>query len=81
MSYTVYVYMELLVKLESLTLCVYIYGPTFDNAESCLYLLHNVSTLNAESYPVTQLCVNSLLATKVTLIVDGIKFGRLRVKI
>jgi hypothetical protein len=38
-----------------------------------LYLLHNVSTLiNAESYPVAQLCVNTLLATKVTLITDEI---------
>jgi hypothetical protein len=37
------------------------------------YLLHNVLTLtNAESYPVAQLCVNTLLATKVTLITDGI---------
>jgi hypothetical protein len=38
------------------------------------YLLHNVSTLrsNAESYPVAQLCVNTLQATKVTLITDGI---------
>jgi hypothetical protein len=36
--------MELLVKPEILT--SYIYGPTFGNAESCLYLLNNVSTLN-----------------------------------
>jgi hypothetical protein len=37
------------------------------------YLLHNVSTLiNAESYPVAQLCVNTLPATKVTLITDRI---------
>jgi hypothetical protein len=44
-------------------------------------LLHNVSTLiNAESFPVAQLCVNTLLATKVTLITDGIYFGSLRVK-
>jgi hypothetical protein len=37
-----------------------------------LYLLHNVSTLNAESYPVAQLCVKTLPATKVTLITGGI---------
>jgi hypothetical protein len=39
-----------------------------------LFLLHNVSTLNqnAESYPVSQLCVNTLPATKVALITDGI---------
>jgi hypothetical protein len=36
--------MELLVKPEILT--SYIYGPTFGNAETNLYLLHNVSTLN-----------------------------------
>jgi hypothetical protein len=38
------------------------------------YLLHNVSTLNQspESYPVAQLCVNTLPATKITLITDGI---------
>jgi hypothetical protein len=36
--------------------------------------------INAENFPVAQLCVNTLLATKVTLITDGIYFGRLRVK-
>ena len=37
--------MELLVKPEMLTL--YIYGPTFGNAETVSFcLLHNVSTLN-----------------------------------
>jgi hypothetical protein len=36
--------MELLVKPEILT--SYIDGPTFGNAESRLYLLHNVSALN-----------------------------------
>jgi hypothetical protein len=38
------------------------------------YLLHNVSTLNqnAKRYPVSQFCVNTLPATKVTLITDGI---------
>jgi hypothetical protein len=35
--------MELPVKPDILT---YIYGFTFGNAESRLYLLHNVSTLN-----------------------------------
>jgi hypothetical protein len=28
--------------------------------------------ITADSYPVAQLCVNTLLATKVTLITDGI---------
>jgi hypothetical protein len=37
------------------------------------YLLHNVSTrINAASYPVAHLCVNILLAIKITLIIDGI---------
>jgi hypothetical protein len=37
--------------------------------------------INAESYPVAQLCVNTLPATKVTLITDGIEFGTLRVNL
>jgi hypothetical protein len=37
------------------------------------YLLHNVSTLNqCRNYPVAQLCVKTLPATKVTLLTDGI---------
>jgi hypothetical protein len=36
------------------------------------YMLHSVSTLNQCRHPVAQLCVNTLLATKVTLITDGI---------
>ena len=37
------------------------------------YLLYNVSIrTNAEKFPVSQLCVNTLPATKVTLITDGI---------
>jgi hypothetical protein len=32
------------------------------------------------SYPVAQLCVSTLLATKVPPITDGISFGTLRVK-
>jgi hypothetical protein len=35
------------------------------------YLLHNVSTETAESYPVAQLCIKTLLASKVTLTADG----------
>ena len=39
--------MELLVKPEMLTSYIYIYGPTFGNAETVsFYKLHNVSTLN-----------------------------------
>jgi hypothetical protein len=37
------------------------------------YLLHNVSTLNRRrNFPVSQLCVNTLPATNITLITDGI---------
>jgi hypothetical protein len=37
------------------------------------YFLHHVSTLNqCRNYPVAQSCVNTLLATKVTLITGGI---------
>jgi hypothetical protein len=39
---------------------IYIHGPTFGNAESRLFLF------------AAQLCVNTLLATKATLITDGI---------
>jgi hypothetical protein len=63
--------MELLVKPEILT--YYIYGPTFGNEPSlslcCTMFQHR---LNAENFPVSQLCVNTLLASKVTLITDGI---------
>jgi len=54
--------MELLVKPEMLT--SYIYGLMFGNAETVsFYLLHNVSTLNAERFPVSHLCVNTLPAS------------------
>jgi hypothetical protein len=66
-----YIYMELLVKPEILT--SYIYGRTFGNAESRLYLLHNVSTLiNAESFPGSQMFVNTFPDIKITLITNGI---------
>jgi hypothetical protein len=73
--------MELLLNPEILT--SYIYGSTFfqrwkpSTSICCTMFQH---WINAESYPVAQLCVNTLLATKVTLITDGILFGRLRVK-
>jgi hypothetical protein len=37
-----------------------------------LYIGRTVPKVNADSYPVVHLCVNSLLATMVTLITDGI---------
>ena len=66
-----YIYMELLVKPEILTL--YLYGPTFGNTEGRLFLFA-VQCFNAESVQkvfLCQLCVNTLPATKVTLITDG----------
>jgi hypothetical protein len=37
------------------------------------YFLHYVSTLiNAESFPASQLCINTLPAIKIILITDGI---------
>jgi hypothetical protein len=36
----------------------------------CCIMFHH--WINTESYPVAQLCVNTLLSTKVTLITDGI---------
>jgi hypothetical protein len=65
--------MELLVKPEILT--SYIYRSTFGNAEIRLFLFAaqcSNTQIKAESYPVAQFCVNTLLATKVTLITDGI---------
>jgi hypothetical protein len=65
--------MELLVKPEILT--SYIYGPTFGNAEIHLFLFA-AQCFNIESmqtfFPVAQLCVNTLPATKVALITNGI---------
>jgi hypothetical protein len=64
--------MELLVKPEILT--SYIYGPKFGNTESRLFLFA-AHCFNAESMQkvfLSQLCVNTLLATKITLITDGI---------
>jgi hypothetical protein len=67
--------MELLVKPEILTSYIYIY---MDQRLATLkavsfYLLHNVSTLNqCKKFPVSQLCVNTLQATKVTLIANWI---------
>jgi hypothetical protein len=63
--------MELLVKPEILTSCIY--GPTFGNAESRLFLYaaqcFNIESM--QSYPVSQLCVNTLPTTKVALITNG----------
>jgi hypothetical protein len=64
--------MELLVKPEILT--SYIYGPTFGNAESRLFLFaaQSFNTESMQKVILAHLCVNTLLATKVTLITDGI---------
>jgi hypothetical protein len=65
--------MEFLLKPEILT--SYIYGPTFGNTESRLFLFSAQrfnNELMRKSFSVSQLCVNTLVATKVTLITDGI---------
>jgi hypothetical protein len=59
--------MKVIVKPEILT--SYKYGPMFRNAERCTMFQH---WINAESYPVAQLCVNTLPTTKVTLITNWI---------
>jgi hypothetical protein len=71
--------MELLVKTEMLSyiyiyIYIYIYGPTFATLKAVsFHLLHIVSTLNqCRKLSLAELCVNTLLATKVTLIADGI---------
>jgi hypothetical protein len=53
---------------------VYIYGPMFGNAESSLFLFA-AQCFNIESIQkvfLSQLCVNTLPATKITLNTDGI---------
>jgi hypothetical protein len=56
---------------------VYIYGLRFDNAESCLFLFA-AQRFNIELMQKvflcrsSQLCVNTLPATKITLITNGI---------
>jgi hypothetical protein len=64
--------MELLVKPETLT--SYIHGPTFGNTESRLFLFaaQYFNTESMQKVILWQLCVNTLPATKVTLITDGI---------
>jgi hypothetical protein len=59
--------MELLVKPESLT--SYVYGPTFGNAESRLFLFP-AQCFKTESMQKVILCHRCV--TKVTLITDGI---------
>jgi len=68
--------MELIVKQEMLTsyiyiyIYIYIYGPTFGNAESSLFLFaaQCFNTESMQCFSVSQLCVNTFPASKVTLI-------------
>jgi hypothetical protein len=61
--------MELVLKPEILTLYIYMDLRLATLKAVSFYLLHNFSTLNhAESYPVAQLYVNTLLATNGILI-------------
>jgi hypothetical protein len=70
-----YIYTELLVKPDILSSCIY--GPTFGKAERCLFLFaaQCFSTESMQRYPVAQLCVNTLLATRVTLRVNEAASG------
>jgi hypothetical protein len=68
--------MELLAKPEILTLYIYIYiyGPTFGNAESRLFQFaaqcFNIKSM--QKVFLSHLVVNALPATKITLITNGI---------
>jgi hypothetical protein len=65
--------MELLVKPEILTSCIY--GLKFGNAESRLFLFAarcSSTELMQKVFLMSQLCVNTLPATEITLITDGI---------
>jgi hypothetical protein len=66
---------ERLSQPQGHSIYIYIYGPTFGNAESRLFLFAALCFkhwINAESFPVSELCVNTLPVTKITLITDGI---------
>jgi hypothetical protein len=62
---------------------VYIWTYVWQRWKSSLSICCTMfqSWINAESFLVLQLCVNTLPPTKITLITDGIKFGSLRVKV
>jgi hypothetical protein len=61
---------------------VYIWTYVWQRWKPSLSICCTVSYhwMNVESFLMSQLCVNTLPATKITLITDGIYFGRLRVK-
>jgi hypothetical protein len=65
--------MELLVKPEILT--PHIYGRMFGNAETrlflCAALCFNIESMQ-KLFPVSQLCLNTLPTTKITLITNAI---------
>jgi hypothetical protein len=64
--------MELLLKPK--VLMSHIYGPMFASVESHLFLFAAIcyNTESMQKVIVSQLCVNTLPATKVTPITDGI---------
>jgi hypothetical protein len=65
--------MELLVKPEILTSYIYMDLRLATLKAVSFYLLHKLQHwINAECFPVSQLCVNTLPATKIALITDGI---------
>jgi hypothetical protein len=74
--------MELLVPPEIFNV-VYIWTYVWQRWKSSLSICCTMFQhwINAESFPVSQLCVNTLPATKITLVRNGIQFGSLRVNI
>jgi hypothetical protein len=64
--------MELFVRPEILTSYIYmdLSLATLKAVSICCTMIQ--LRINAESYPVAQLCVNTLPANKITLITDGI---------
>jgi hypothetical protein len=68
-----YMYTELLVKPEILTSYIYmdLRLATLKAVFSICYTMFE-HKINAERFPVSQLCVNTLPTTKITLITKGI---------
>jgi hypothetical protein len=68
-----YIYMELLVKPEILMSYIYMDLRLATLKAVSFYFPHMFQHwISAESFPVSQLCVNTLPAIKITLITNGI---------
>jgi hypothetical protein len=78
MSYTVYGVACKARNFKVVYIWTYVWQRWKPSISTCCTMFQH--WINAESFPVLQLCVNTLPATKFTLITDGIQFGSLRVK-